>query len=84
VAQPGANRVRPASYLQPLYILPSRMGSVSPAEPAVTAVGRDINCTLSSGSVTEPQAEILQAAFRELDYCRQGYTRKKCLLQGGL
>ncbi|KAL0052313.1 hypothetical protein WJX82_000079 [Trebouxia sp. C0006] len=48
------------------------MVSVSPAEPALPAVGRDINCILSSGSVTEPQAETLQAAFKELDFCSVG------------
>lgn len=48
------------------------MNSVSPAEPAVPAVGRDINCILSLGSVTEPQAETLQAAFKELDFCSVG------------
>ncbi|DBA76936.1 TPA: hypothetical protein ACH3X1_009532 [Trebouxia sp. C0004] len=48
------------------------MVSVSPAEPAVTAVGREINCILSSGNVTELQAKTLQAAFRELDYCSVG------------
>ncbi|KAL0025332.1 hypothetical protein WJX79_007839 [Trebouxia sp. C0005] len=48
------------------------MDSVSPAEPAVQAVGRDINCILRSGRVAEPQAETLQAAFRALEFCSVG------------